>query len=80
MSEEKLLEIHSTILEGVVAYVDVWFDAFYNHSELWETKLKDMGAKGSCFYSFFIVKQRSAGLLSHRYTTRNNDQDGRTSQ
>ena len=46
MNEEKLLEIHSTILEGVVAYVDVWFDAFYNHSELWETKLKDMGAKG----------------------------------
>ena len=52
MSEENLLKIHSTILEGVVAYVDVWFDAFYNHSELWETKLKDMGAKGLLLFIF----------------------------
>ena len=58
MSEENLLKIHSTILEGVVAYVDVWFDAFYNHSELWETKLKDMGAKGLILFIFAETKNR----------------------
>ena len=46
MNEEELLTIHKGILSGIVVYVDVWLDSFYNHSDVWEEKLNDMGAKG----------------------------------
>ena len=46
MNEEELLTIHKGILNGLVVYVDVWLDSFYNHSDVWEEKLVDMGAKG----------------------------------